>query len=454
MRVSENRQPNLELHGWWARSGLSQGEVARRVRAAARAAGHPHVACDAASVGRWFAGQLPRPPVPEILADVFSAHFRTRVTVEDLGMAEASRQDRALVYNSSFPATVEAVTDLGRADVDRRGLLASATFAIAASIGPSRDWLVATLDQGVGSRRVGMADVGAVRNMFGVFQEMDVMQGGGSGRLALAAYMNEHVYPLLRGSQTASVWTALCQAAAEQTYLLGWMAYDNGEHGKAQRYLIQALRLAQESGDATLGAHVLAGMSDQATLLGHPGEGLRLAQAGRHGLPAGASPACLADLRALEARAAAALGDAPAATSAILASEQAIASVDVDSEPEWARFIDTAYLHGEYAHAFRDLGQPIPAAEHAHRSIDAARSQRRARRGAMSQAALAVTFLQSNDLEAAHAAGVRTIDLARKVRSSRCTDAVQDLRKRMVPYGRHPLVADFSERTRELVRAA
>ncbi|MGC5022192.1 hypothetical protein [Micromonospora sp. DT47] len=48
------------------------------------------------------------------------------------------------------------------------------------------------------------------------------------------------------------------------------MAYDDGEHGLAQRYLIQALRLAQASNSTALGAYVLAGMSDQANLLGHP----------------------------------------------------------------------------------------------------------------------------------------------------------------------------------------
>lgn len=121
--------------------------------------------------------------------------------------------------------------------------------------------------------------------------------------------MNEHVYPLLRRTHTAEVRSALCGAAAEQTYLLGWMAFDNGEHGTAQRYLVQALRLAEESGDVPLGAHVLAGMADQATLLGNPAEGRRLAQAGRHGLRNVESPVCLADLWALEARALAVLGD-------------------------------------------------------------------------------------------------------------------------------------------------
>ncbi|WP_063050896.1 hypothetical protein [Nocardia arthritidis] len=108
--------------------------------------------------------------------------------------------------------------------------------------------------------------------------------------------MNEHVYPLLRRTHSEDVRLALCRAAAEQTYLLGWMAFDNGEHGTAQRYLIQALRLAEESRDPALGAHVLAGLADQATLLGHPHEGRRLAQAGRQGLAKVDAPACLADL--------------------------------------------------------------------------------------------------------------------------------------------------------------
>ncbi|MFJ2775902.1 transcriptional regulator [Kitasatospora sp. NPDC087315] len=289
--------------------------------------------------------------------------------------------------------------------------------------------------------------------MFASFQDMDVMQGGGSGRLVLTAYMNEHVYPLLRRAFADDVRRALCAATAEQTYLLGWMAYDDGEHGTAQRYLIQALRLAEESQDAALGAHVLAGMADQATLLGNPQEGRRLAQAGRQGLRSADSPACLADLWALEARALAASGDAKAAAHAVTEAERAFSNVQPGREAEWAKFIDGAYLHGEIANVFRDLDQPDHAAEHAHRSIDYARAQGRARRGAMSQAALAVSHVQRGDLEAAHAAGVRAIDLSRRVKSSRSVEAVQDVQRRMAPFGAHPLVADFRERTRLLLAA-
>lgn len=339
--------------------------------------------------------------------------------------------------------------------MDRRKFLAMAPFAAVAGVGPSRDWLLSTLEQSpTPGPQVRLEDVTTVRNMFGVFQQMDIFQGGGSGRLALAEYMNSHVYPLLRRAYTGKVRRALCEAADEQTYLLGWMAYDNGEHGTAQRYLIQSLRLAEESHNPALGAHVLAGMADQATLLGHPDEGRRLAQAGRAGLSGVSSPACLADLWALEARALAKLGDKAGAAQAIVRSEEAFGQVQPDQGPEWAKFIDSAYLHGEHANTFRDLDQPDHASEHAHLSIDHARQQKRARRGAMSQAALAVSHLQRNDLEAAHAAGIRTLSLAKQVQSSRCVEAVQDLQRRMEPFGNHRLVVDFADRARELTAAA
>ncbi|WP_212908662.1 transcriptional regulator [Streptomyces sp. TS71-3] len=449
------KTPNAKLRHWLERSGMSRGELARRVKTKAQQQNEPHISPDTTRVRCWIAGETPRAPVPDILADVFSDHFGFRVTTYDLGLGEGARSDVALVYNASWTATVKVLADLGRADVDRRKLLSAAPFAAVAGVGPSRDWLMNTLDQDPEpGRRVRLEDVTAVRNMFSTFQHMDIFQGGGSGRLVLAEYVTHHVYPLLRRTHSEDVRRALCEAAAEQTYLLGWMAYDNGEQGTAQRYLIQSLRLAEESKDVPLGAHVLAGMADQATLLGKPAEGRRLAQAGRLGLSKANSPACLADLWCLEARALALLGEKSAAAHAVSQSEQAYEHVDLDNEPDWAAFIDPAYLHGEHANTFRDLDDAPAAEEHARRSIAHAKMQKRARRGAMSQAALAVSHLQRRDLDSAYAAGVRTLSLTKQVTSSRAVEAVQDLQRRMRPFGRHRLVADFNERARELVRAA
>ncbi|MFH8793860.1 transcriptional regulator [Streptomyces sp. NPDC017941] len=448
------KQMNMRLAHWMTRGGLSNTELARRVTRAAQAWDQPHINPNASTVRRWVAGDVPRQPTPEIIADVISAEVGYRVTTYDLGLGESRAAERSLVYNRSFTATVEAVADLGRADVERRKFMAAAPFAAVAAVGPSRDWLLSTLDQEpVAGGRVRLEDVSKVRNMFGEFQKMDVLQGGGSGRLILAEYMNQHVFPLLRRTNTESVRRALCEAAAEQTYLLGWMAYDSGEHGTAQRYLIQSLRLAEESRNAALGAHVLAGMADQSTLLGNPSEGRRLAQAGRAGLGKRTSPACLADLWALEARALSKLGDKAEAAHAVVQSEAAAERVRPEEEQEWAAFIDPAYLHGEHANTFRDLGRAETAEQHARTSIEHARKQKRARRGAMSQAALAASYLQRNDLDAAYSAGLHTLKLSKQVKSTRCVEAVQDLQRRMQPFGDNRLVADFNDRARELVAA-
>jgi hypothetical protein len=253
------------------------------------------------------------------------------------------------------------------------------------------------------------------------------------------------VTPLLRvNDPAASTGRALYEAGAEQLYLLGWMAYDDGRHPLAQRYLVHALRLAQEARTPELGAHILAGLSDQATLTGHPDQGVQLARAGRAGLQSRRSPACRADLWALQARAEASLGDATAAaTRSVLESERLATKIDPDIEPERARFIDRAYLCGEYAHTFRDLSRPAESTAFAQQSAEAAAHQHRARRGSLAHATLARAALADHDLEAAATAATTTVRLAAAVRSSRSTEAALDLRRRLEEHRESVAVQDF-----------
>jgi hypothetical protein len=328
-------------------------------------------------------------------------------------------------------------------------------FAVAASVAPSRDWLLATLETATSARgQVDNEQVDAIRKTFGVFQELDVMRGGGHARAQLAAYLTDHVVPLLQTNDPETeTGRALFEAAAEQLYLLGWMAFDNGEHPIAQRYLIQSLRLAQAASNPELGAHVLAGLSDQATLTGHPDHGVQLARAGRAGLARGYSPACLADLHALQARAEAAMGDGKAAAQNVHLSEKAFENADPINEPEWARFIDVAYLNGEYAHAFRDLRRPSEAVVFARISAADARKQRRARRGSLAQATLARAAIDAHDLPAAASAGLAATKLATTVQSSRSVEAIADLRLRLRQHDGSPSVRDFLDASKALVPA-
>jgi hypothetical protein len=439
--------------------GCSAAGLARRVNDLGRTVAGVELSYDYSAVYRWVKkGERPRSPVPGLIATALSEKLGRSLTAADLDMAEEnSLAGRSLVYASDPLASVDTVWELGRADVKRRDVVTKSPFVLAALAPPSRDWLLATLGATAGSggpRKVGMRQVEGIRHMFRLFQEMDVMRGGGHGRVALVEYMNSYVLPLLKRDHKDGVRLALFEAASEHAYLAGWMAYDDGLHGLAQRYLIQSLRLAQAAANPALGAHVLAGMSDQANLLGHPAEALSLALAGQRGITADDSPACLADLYVLEGRAHAARGDGHAAAIAVGRAEQAFGNVVPGNEPEWARFIDAAYLFGEAALCFRDLGQPDDIDRFALESAAAAKQQRRARRGALSHGALAVAHLRRGEPDAAAHEGLTVCRMAALVESSRCRQTVRDLRQLLAPYKALSAVAEFDQQANDLLTVA
>lgn len=218
------------------------------------------------------------------------------------------------------------------------------------------------------------------------------------------------------------------------------MAFDCGRNGLAQRYLTQSLRLAQASGSRVLGAHVLAGLSDQATQLGHPYEGLNLAKAGQHGLRGTHAPAALTDLYVLQARAHAAMRDPEACAQAIDAAERAYDRINVENEPEWARFIDEAYVTGEIATSLRDIADSENAGRFAERSIAACERQGRHRRSTLSHAVLASIHAQRSDPEASANAARTAVTLAQGTPSVRCTRALNQVRTHLEPHGAHTAV--------------
>lgn len=441
-----------------ARAGCSWAGLARRINDLGAAQGLA-LRYDYTAVHRWVKrGETPRHPVPSLLALALSEKLGgRRVDPAEFGMPDDTLlAARALDYPASPTAAVDTVIELGKADLLRRHVV-QAPFVLTALAAPSRDWLVSALDGVIadsGPRKVGMRQVAGIREMFSLFQEMDVMRGGGHGRTALVEYMNSYVLPLTKAQHEPDVQRAIYEAAAEQAYLVGWMAYDDGQHGLAQRYLIQSLRLADASGNSVLGAHVLAGMSDQANLLGHPREALMLARSGQRAITAKDSAACLADLYILEGRALAASNDRRAAQRAVAKAEEIFQHVVPENEPEWARFIDVPYIFGEAAHCFRDLGQPNPLERFASESAAAANQQGRARRGALSQAALAVGALHRKNVEAAAAISTHVVDLAGAVNSSRCIAAVRDLQQRLRPYSDVPEVEQFKARARGVLGLA
>lgn len=89
---------------------------------------------------------------------------------------------------------------------------------------------------------------------------------------------------LLPGRYTDDVGRELHAAIAEASLLAAWTSYDCGLHSLAQRYFLQALRLAQSAADRGLACSVLSAMSHQAAYVGQAIDAANLARATRGGL--------------------------------------------------------------------------------------------------------------------------------------------------------------------------
>jgi hypothetical protein len=164
---------------------------------------------DYTAVHRWVKrGETPRTPIPKLLAQALSEKLGRRVSPAEFGMSDGdSLAARALDYSTTPATAVDTVIELGKADLTRRSII-TAPFVLAALVAPSRDWLLSALE-GVadesGPKKVGMRQVAGIREMFALFQEMDVMRGGGHARKALVEYMNSYVLPLTQTKHAPDV---------------------------------------------------------------------------------------------------------------------------------------------------------------------------------------------------------------------------------------------------------
>lgn len=290
---------------------------------------------------------------------------------------------------------------------------------------------------------VSAADVEVIRSATRMLSGWDYQYGGGRSRLLVGQCLATEALPLAqRVSASTSIGRDYLTAVAALARLAGWTAYDIESHGNAQRLMTVALTLAQEAGDRALGGRILAGMSHQANYLGQPRRAVELARAAREGARGQATPTAVALFYAMEARALASAGDESACTAALRAAETSLLSGDPANDPEWIRFFDTAELHAEFAHCFRDLGKPQLAAEHAQRSIDTSDSIY-VRSLSFCRTVLATAHAQRGELDEALHIARGVVDTAAQLRSQRVVAYLDDFRGRLDVFGSAGVKSDF-----------
>ncbi|WP_235031742.1 regulator [Actinacidiphila yanglinensis] len=305
---------------------------------------------------------------------------------------------------------------------------------------------------GSGPGRVGAGDIAAVRAVGDLFRSLDHAYGGGHARQALVRYLEHEAEPLLRGSYGEALGRRLFASVADLTRLAGWTSYDIGAHGLAQRYFVQALRLAQAAGDRVYGSYVLVTMSRQAVYLGHGREAVQLARVAQQGVGTAAPSVVHALLHAAEARGHGLMGEARACAGALARAERALSAArGGDEVPGWARFFDEAQLADELAHCHRDLHQYRAAAQYAERSLQL-RAAGYVRSRLFCRTVLACARLGLGEVEAACGHGVEVFRGASEMRSVRAGEYARDFRGRLEPFRDTVAVRAFLDRIAGLPR--
>lgn len=429
--------------------GWSQPRLVRELRQVAAQRGHqlPSDASVKRRIASWENGHsTPDDFYGPLLCVAFAA------SAAELGLSYGEPKD-APVFDAVYPASpddaIQTVSQLWRADLNQYDPLLTAEPSEPAWSEASLRWLVAP-EPGVPRPRsegirVGLGDVAAVKTTADMFARLDDQFGGEHARHSVIQYLNNDVAPLLRGRFTEQVGRALFSTVAEATLLAGWMSYDACHHGLAQRYFLQALRLAQDANDRRLAGSILSAMSHQATFLGRYTQAATLARAALMGISPVATPTLRAQFHAMEARALARTGDVAACQAALSAAMKSLESRNRDDEPEWITYFDEAELAAEAAHCFRDVNSARQAVAYAENAM----SGTHVRSDFFATMVLADAHLRVGDIEEACRVALDALDLGEQLKSVRCVSYLAEFRQGLAMAGNSTDVRAFTEQVRE-----
>ncbi|MFE8939507.1 MFS transporter [Streptomyces sp. NPDC007872] len=473
----EQRGPNEKLGTVLALAGISNAGLARRVNDLGAQRGLT-LRYDKTSVARWVSkGMVPQGAAPHLIAAAIGQKLGRPVPLHEIGLADADpAPEVGLAFPRDVGEAVRSATDLYRLDLAGRragggGIWQSlaGSFAVSAYATPASRWLITPADPSVERQlprpgagvpvapapehvRVGHSDVAKLREAAEDARRWDSKYGGGDWRSSMVPEcLRVDAAPLLLGSYSDEVGRALFGAIAELTRLAGWMAFDTGQQEAAQRYYIQALRLARAAADVPLGGYVLASMSLQATYRGFADEGVDLAQAALERNRGLATARTMSFFRLVEARAHAKAGDGTAAAAALKSAEGWLErSRAGDSDPTWLGFYSYDRFCADAAECYRDLRMPREVRRFTEQALSRP-TEEFVRSHGLRLVVSAVAELESGNLDAACAAGTRAVEVAGRISSARTTEYVRDLLHRLEPYGNEPRVMELRERARPLL---
>lgn len=232
-------------------------------------------------------GFRPRPPIPDVAAAVLTERLGRTVTAAQLwpGRPEPGGPERRATDGLGDVTGVYGVLrELGRLGATAatpRSPIAEATGAdLTAAVLVQLRGAVAGARDRAGHDYVPAAQVELISAHVAALRRLDDRHGGGalSLRYVTAELMNvvDLVQCTSYGPRTGQ---QLLTVVADLAQLLGWLSFDSGRFGAAERYLLLSMGLCRALGAADRAANAIGMLSYVSAFAGHGAQAVQLAEA-------------------------------------------------------------------------------------------------------------------------------------------------------------------------------
>jgi tetratricopeptide (TPR) repeat protein len=417
---------NALLSALLSEAGMSNQGLASRINQAGQAAGYERpLRYDHRSVGRWLRrGERPRDPTPDLICRILSERLRRALTLDDVGLG----RDGGAGNDLPLGRFIDRATTLWRADATSQPSREPEFLTGTRAIASVWEWENLPEDHDIsrrGTLAVGATDVQLLMDARHHYQEMYRNSGGLAALPRLTHFLHKAVAPALAGGYSDETGRQLHHAAGGLVALAGIFAYDSDIHGRAQEYFHQAIRLAKSSGNKRFGAYTVALMVNQSLARGDFRQAVALAESALRSVEKDLTPAQIADLRVMQAKAYAQMGDSVASYAAMAAAESAAARIVRANEPEETNYVQPGLVEAQLAEALISIGDFEAAERYAQQSLGGEAHPRGRVNRLVSTATLA---LRSGDAEKAAHLAIETVALSRGMESRRLNDRFAKLR--------------------------
>lgn len=333
-----------------------------------------------------------------------------------------------------FPGPPQGATVEERAPLPERGTSMDRRDFIQDAVGVAAGGLPPLSPVGR-SGTIGATHVLDLREGLASLYRLDDAYGGGGEVRSLARRHLRRIRRLINGATYPdSIGRQLQLLAGETAEHVAWLAFDAADHEAARAHWGEALASATMLGDRPLEFLVFAGLSHQATYLGHPQDGVAYARAAHDRATRLGSPVLRSLIAVREVRALTAMRDKAAAGRRLA---EAVRLMDRAGRggaptPAWAECHGPASLSEAQSAYYLDTGSAASAVPFARAAV-ARESSAYGRNTARRRVSLARTLIRAGEPEEGAACVLDSLTHLQDVQSARITTLLREVREQLSP---------------------